>query len=87
MSNIVGNTVHYGETALIIRLKTLTPAHLHHNIAKGISAALKLSLLAEDLTKEEREGLLALQEMAFQMIPSELHYDKAYGLTNSQAFQ
>jgi hypothetical protein len=83
--NSLGSTVHYGDNALILRLKTNHPALLHNGIIKGFHAAMKMSLLVDDLTKEEKDGLIALQEMLFQMIPSELHFEKAYSVNKEPA--
>lgn len=78
MLNPVGNSVHYGDSLLILRLKTNLPAQFHRNIIKGIHVAMKMSLLAEDLTKDEKDALIGLNDMLTQLIPSESHLEKVY---------
>jgi hypothetical protein len=71
MLNKIGPTVHYGDNALILRLNTKAPAHLHLNFIKGLNVAQKMALLAEDVTLEEKEALLALNEVLSLLMPSE----------------
>lgn len=71
MKNHTGIVAHYGDTHLIFRLKTADPAHLHKNIMLGLNVAQKLALLAEDLTKEEKEAILALNELSTMLLPQE----------------
>jgi hypothetical protein len=85
MLNSIGTAVHYADAALIIRLKTMNPALLHKNIIQGINVAMKLSLLVEDLTKEEKDFLLGLNEMVTLMTPNETHLECSYKVTETPA--
>jgi hypothetical protein len=86
MLNSLENTCHYSDTHLIVRLKTNSPAHLHSNILKGLQVAMKMSLLVEELTKEEKDNLLALSEMLTQLMPSEAGLER-YMCLNSFPLQ
>lgn len=83
--NAIGNAVHYGDQSLIFRLKTLTPANFHRGIIRGIQVSMKMSLLAEDLTKEEKDSLNALIEFLTQMTPNEAHFEQAYKMQETPA--
>jgi hypothetical protein len=75
-----GPAVHYGDSSLILRIKTATPAHMHNSLMKGINTALKLSLVTEDVTNEERDSLTSLTEVLLQILPSELALERAYAI-------
>lgn len=85
MLNPLGPSVHYADNSLIIRLKTGNPAFVHSNIFKGVQTAMKLALLAEDLTKEEKDSLIVLNDMLTQMLPNEAHFEKSYRLAEMPA--
>jgi hypothetical protein len=72
-----GTVVHYGEDLLILRLRTATPNTLHAQIMKGITVAQKMAFLADDVTKEDKDALLALNEVMSQILPSESALEKA----------
>lgn len=72
-----GPAVNYGDSALILRLKTASPAHLHSSLMKGINVALKMSLSAEDVTTEDKDSLASLTELLLQIIPSEIVLERA----------
>jgi hypothetical protein len=80
MLNRLGPSVHYADNSLIIRIKTGNPAFIHSNIIRGIQTSMKLALLAEDLTKEEKDALIVLNDMLTHMIPKEAHFESAYRL-------
>ena len=69
MKNNVGLTAHYGDSHLLLRLKTQQPADLHRKLLHGLQLAQKLGFLAEDLTRDEKEALLALNEVATLLLP------------------
>lgn len=84
MNSNTGPVVHYGEHSLILRLKTQIPAHLHMSLLKGLIVSQKLALLAEDLTREEKDSILSLNEILSLLMPPEAVLEKVINIPEFQ---
>ncbi len=68
-------SVSHTENALLISLKTKTPAQLHENLMRGINAAVKAQILCECLPIEDRESYMALLDLMNALIPSQMQLE------------
>lgn len=61
-------TVSFTDDLLILRIKTPLPGATLISIIQGIHVAMRESLYMESLTKEDRNALAALQQLAIDLL-------------------
>lgn len=73
----------YSEEALVIKIKTGSPAATHYSLLRGLITSLKLHMQNEERIDEDVDGLVTLANMLSSIIPKETQLVNAFTVVKS----
>lgn len=74
----MNHQVHYEDDAMIIRIPTKCPAHLHNLLLRGITAMVKQQVRCPAENRQDAEAMSYMCELQNALLPSEKQLEKAF---------
>ena len=68
----------YTDDALIIKIPTRCPAHLHQQLLRAVAAVLKQQIIQPAEDSKERESIAVLATLQATLLPTEEQLEKIF---------